>query len=466
MKELILNPPIFIAIIFGMIGSFVIAFYLTENKRIASVFQQLVDYGFLFIVSGVTLFPFTHLDLASLGSPEKSLFSGLLLLAVYAAVLILLRVRFEQILINIIILFQQKYLGLYSGLIIFSALWSSTSWLSFKAAISLTFISIFAVYFAKKCNWQELFKLLRWNQTFIALFSAFLAIFVPSKGQMAKGWAGAIGHPIDLGNMMALTSCLWLLNAIHNRKYRRRSLFFSALSIVIMQLANSAGAFLVFLSLVVIVLIPPVFRKLNFLQANFLFICIVSTFGMLSIWLVGNLSGTFSLLNKDLSLTGRVPLWNLLIESRVVERLWLGYGYSGFWQPWEGVDNPAAIVIRLIGDWAVHAHNGFLDIILNVGLVGFLLFIFSLFYNIRQAMKLIFSNRSPQAVLPLMILTFILVSNLSQTSIIFPSYSWFLFVLVSVRLHLDNRWKKKQIRDLTLASTAPTTISPSSVLKT
>ncbi|MGL5077184.1 MAG: hypothetical protein ACRDBG_15350, partial [Waterburya sp.] len=111
-------------------------------------------------------------------------------------------------------------------------------------------------------------------------------------------------------------------------------------------------------------------------------------------------------------------------------------------------------------------HNGFLDIILNVGLVGFLLFIFSLFYNIRQAMKLIFSNRSPQAVLPLMILTFILVSNLSQTSIIFPSYSWFLFVLVSVRLHLDNRWKKKQIRDLTLASTAPTTISPSSVLKT
>ncbi|MGL4880450.1 MAG: hypothetical protein ACRC8K_05230, partial [Waterburya sp.] len=84
MKELILNPPIFIAIIFGMIGSFVIAFYLTENKRIASIFQQLVDYGFLFIVSGVTLFPFTHLDLASLGSPEKSMFSGLLLLAVYA----------------------------------------------------------------------------------------------------------------------------------------------------------------------------------------------------------------------------------------------------------------------------------------------------------------------------------------------------------------------------------------------
>ncbi|MGL5943336.1 MAG: O-antigen ligase family protein [Waterburya sp.] len=450
MKDLLLQPVILVAILMFSISSSVIIYYLTSNKKIASAFQQLIDYTFLFIVSGVTLFPFSHLDLASLGTPEKSLFSGLLLLFVYAAVLILLRVHLKQVLINIIILFQQKYLGIYIGLIIFSTLWSSTSWLSFKAAISLTFISIFGVYFAKKCNWQELFKLLRWNQTFVALFSAFLAIFVPSQGQMEKGWAGALGHPIDLGNMMALTACLWLLHGIHNRKYRWRSLFFSALSIVIMQLANSAGAFLIFLSLIVIVLIPPVFRKLNFLQANLLFTLIVSIFGMISIWLFSNLSSTFSLLNKDMTLTGRVPLWNLLIESRVVERLWLGYGYSGFWQPWQGTDNPAAIIIRLIGDWAVHAHNGFLDIILSVGLVGFLLFLFCLFYNIGQAIKLVFSNRTPEAVLPLIIFTFILVGNLSHSTIISPSYVWFLFVLVIVRLHLDNRWKKKQKRDLTL----------------
>jgi hypothetical protein len=86
-----------------------------------------------------------------------------------------------------------------------------------------------------------------------------------------------------------------------------------------------------------------------------------------------------------------------------------------------------------------------------------------LFSNIGQAIKLLLSNRSPEAVLPLIVLTFILVSNLSQTSIIFPGYDWFLFVLVTVRLHLNNRWKKKQKRDLTLVSTK---ISPSSVLNT
>ncbi|MGL4884508.1 MAG: hypothetical protein ACRC8K_26150, partial [Waterburya sp.] len=68
-----------------------------------------------------------------------------------------------------------------------------------------------------------------------------------------------------------------------------------------------------------------------------------------------------------------------------------------------------------------------------------------------------------EAVLPLIIFTFILVGNLSHSTIISPSYVWFLFVLVIVRLHLDNRWKKKQKRDLTLASTK---ISPSSILNT
>ena len=442
MTDIILHPPIFAAIAVGLVASFVILFYLTQNKVIASAFQVLMDYSFLFIISGVAIFPFSHLDLASLGSPEKGLFSGLLLLFVYAAVLVLLRVNLKQICVNIIILFQQNYLSFYIGLLIMSALWSADSWLSFKAAISLTLISVFTVHFAKIYDWQEIFKLIRWNQTFIALFSAFIAVFLPSEGLMDKGWAGAVGHPIDLGNIMALTASLWLLNGIYKPKYRRRSLLFSALSIAMMQLANSAGAFVIFLALTILVFIPPIFRKLNFLQANLLFTLILSMFGGLSLWLVGNLNTTVSLLNKDLTLTGRVPLWNLLIKENIWERLWLGYGYAGFWQPWQGTDNPAAIIIRLIGDWAVHAHNGFIDIILNVGLIGFAFFALSFLVNVGRAIKLIFKNRSPEAILPLIILAYVFIGNLSHSPIVIPGYIWFLYVLTTVKLQLGNQKKK------------------------
>ena len=449
MKDLILYPPILWATLVSLIAGFIILFYLTRDKAIASIFEQLAVYMFLFIVSGVTIFPFSHLDLASLGSPEKTLFSAIFLLVVYAAVFILLRARVSQIISNVIILFQQKYLSIYLGLTVFSAFWSTTPLVTLKAAISLILISSFAVYFARKYNWRQLLELLRWNQTFVALLSAFLAIFVPAEGLNEKGWAGALGHPINLGNVMALSAALWLLNATQNSKYRLRSLLFCVLSIVIMQLANSAGAFVVFLSLIVIIFIPPIFRKLTFLQANFLFTFILSIFAAPSIWLFSNFNNTMSLLGKDMTFTGRVPLWNLLVTEIIPERPWFGYGYFGFWQSWRGSDDPAAIIFRLIGDWAVHAHNGFLDIIISVGLIGFIIFALSFLGNVKRAMRLIFSNRSPEAFVPLMILTFIFVSNLSQTSIIFPSYIWFLYVLTTVRLQIDSGQKKKK-RNLSL----------------
>ena len=446
MRDLILYPPVLGTILVGLVASFIVLFNLTKDKAIASVFQQIVVYGFLFIVSGVAIFPFSHLNLASLGTPEKSLFSGVLLLLLYAAVFVLLRVRIKQILTNIIILFQQKYLGIYLGLIIFSAFWSETHWLTLKAAISLIFISGFAVCFARIYNWKQIFKLLSCNQIIIAFFCAFMAIFVPSEGQTDKGWAGAVGHPIDLGNMMALTAALWLLNAIQNSKYRWRSLLFCIISITIMQLANSAGAFVVFLSVTVIVFIPPIFRRLNFLQANFLFTVILLIFAVPSIWLFSNLDNTMSLLGKDMTFTGRVPLWNLLIEQNISERLWFGYGYSGFWQPWQGSDNPAAAIFRLIGDWAVHAHNGFLDIILSVGLIGFVVFALSFLSNVSRAIKLIFSNRSPESVLPLILLTYVFMTNLSHSPIVMPNYVWFLYVLTTVRLHINTVTKRGSFR--------------------
>ena len=444
MIDLILNPPILGAILITMLASFVILFYLTKDRAISSVFQKLIVNIFLLIISGVGIFPFSHLNLSSLGSHEKGLLSGALLLTIYAAVLILLRVRMSQIVTNIIILFQQKYLGIYLGLIIFSSFWSKTPLLTLRAAIALTLISGFAVYFARKCNWQQIFKILRFNQMIIVFFSVFLGIFFPSLIQNEKGWGGAMGHPIDLGNMMALTSSLWLLNAIQNPKYRWPSLGVGVLSIIIMQLANSAGAFVIFLSLTVIVFIPSLFRKLNFFQAYILFTFILLIFAIPSIWLISNFDSTLSLLNKDVTFTGRVPLWNFLIKNNIQERLWFGYGYSGFWQPWQGSDNPADSIFRLVGDWAVHAHNGFLDIILSVGLIGFMVFALSFIFNISRTIKLIISPRSPESILPLIILTYVFMSNLSHSPIIIPGYVWFLYVLTTVRLQID---VTKQLRN-------------------
>jgi len=81
------------------------------------------------------------------------------------------------------------------------------------------------------------------------------------------------------------------------------------------------------------------------------------------------------MVGKDPTLTGRTVLWELVIR-KILERPILGWGFFAFW----GLTNPIAVEIDTqIGWGAVHAHNGLLEMLLEVGIVGtaFFLIIFA-----------------------------------------------------------------------------------------
>lgn len=454
MKDLFSELPILLGILIFGVVYFIIIFNSTKNKRIASYFEVTTAYIFCFIISGANFFPFDRLDPGDIGHHAKGFFSGLFLLLVYGTFFILCRGKSKQILRNFLLLFEQPFLGLYLGLIAFSALWSENPPVTLKATFGLLFFSIFAVHFARKYNWQELSQIWRWNCTFIAIYSIFSAFFVPSVGICKKGWCGGFGHPIDLGCLMALGVSLWLLNAFSNPRYRLRSLLLSILCLIVMQLTNSAGALLVFFTLIIVLSTTTFLKKLNFTQAFIFFILLLFLFGITGIWLMGNFENLLSVLNKDISLTGRVPLWTMLIQTRIKERLWFGYGYNAFWQRWRGNDSPAADVVNVIigdgRDWVSHAHNGYLDIILNIGLIGLLIFVILFLINLIQTIRLIINNKRPESFLPLLVLTFVFMTNLSNSPIIIPSYTWFIFVTITIRLNLIlpkiNRLDKLAIR--------------------
>ena len=84
--------------------------------------------------------------------------------------------------------------------------------------------------------------------------------------------------------------------------------------------------------------------------------------------------------NRDETLTGRIPLWAGVLEM-IAQKPWLGYGYGAFWTG----NGPSAIVWLIAGWKAPHAHNNLLDIWLQVGLLGLVPFLISLFRNISKA---------------------------------------------------------------------------------
>lgn len=427
---------------------FVILFKSTKNRKFAKLFEAITIQVFLFIVSGANVFPFDRLDPGDIGDPNKGFFSGFFLVAIYGLFFIILRGKGKQILNNFVLLFKQPWLGIYLGILAFSVFWSTNPIVTLKAMVGLLFFSIFAVHFARKYNWQELSRLLRWNSTYIALYSIFTALFVPSIGICPKGWCGGFGHPIDLGGIMALGIVLWLLNAFARPKYILRSLACSIMCFFVMQSTNSAGATLVFISLIILLFFTTFLKKLKFTQAFCFFILFLSLFGVVSIWLIDNFDSFLFFFNKDVTISGRIPLWTMLLKTSIKENLWFGYGYNAFWQRWLGNYSPASSVVNaIIGngrDWVAHAHNGFLDIILNIGLMGFLSFIFLFLSNVVGTIRLIINNKRSDSFLPLIVVTFTFITNLFNSPIIIPSFVWFLFVVITIRLNRFGHKKSEE----------------------
>ena len=89
------------------------------------------------------------------------------------------------------------------------------------------------------------------------------------------------------------------------------------------------------------------------------------------------------LIGKDPTMTGRSYIWAYVIKD-IWMKPWLGWGYFGFWQ----LSNPYAREINTFMQWVVpHAHNGLLECLLNVGILGTALFAFILIRTIVLAVR-------------------------------------------------------------------------------
>jgi exopolysaccharide production protein ExoQ len=85
-----------------------------------------------------------------------------------------------------------------------------------------------------------------------------------------------------------------------------------------------------------------------------------------------DISSTFG---REETLTGRSDIWAILVPYAMQKSL-LGYGFGGFW-----TDAMRSIVA------SPHAHNGYLDLILNIGVLGLLLFGIFLLSCSRKAQR-------------------------------------------------------------------------------
>jgi exopolysaccharide production protein ExoQ len=132
----------------------------------------------------------------------------------------------------------------------------------------------------------------------------------------------------------------------------------------------------------------------------------------------------FGWLDRDSTLTGRTIIWAESLTS-IAKQPILGYGYSAFWDA-----SPEAMRIDKVVRFQVpHAHNAYIDLTLQLGLTGLVLFLVVYCVAVRRAAVYMSTEHGWEAMWPLFYLTFVLLYQITESSIFADnSIFWILYV--------------------------------------
>ena len=333
-------------------------------------------------------------------------------------------------------------------LIVFSLLWSGDMASSLNYIRGIIRIYLLAVYLAMRYTFKEQIRFIAFALGTTAVLSIIFPL-IPSFGgihtapELAGMWSGIFGHKNELGYMMAWSAGVFLHLALSESRFRWLRLALFGLSICLIILSRSTTSLMIVVTMISLL---PLYKisnnnnyKLQMIAISFVLILLIST----SILIIGNAETIIGTSGKDLTLNGRTDLWEPVL-TKILERPLFGYGYAGFW------DSPFASNIRLTHEWASNSHNGFLEIMLDLGLAGFLIFIIGFIRLFTMALyRVVLVAKKVEDYLPMQMLVIIIIVNISEARLLTPSWNCLMYFTTSLTLTMENhRLRRKALLSL------------------
>jgi exopolysaccharide production protein ExoQ len=307
------------------------------------------------------------------------------------------------------------------GFLWLSSLWSLNPAASSRVAVIYLYVMLGAIGVARTMHADEFMHLLSWCCFLSVIASLFLVIAFPgvafSGGVEGFDFRGIFTHKNVLGQVMA-TGALATLHSI--RVARRRYLGKLCMLFVFVGMAyasKSAAALLVSLVFCGISGFDSLWRKGGTARRTGVIFAVF--LAPLFIVAVAAPDAFLELIGKDPTMTGRTEIWAYVIQD-IWMKPWLGWGYLGFWS----LSNPAALEISNALGWVVpQAHNGLLEFLLNVGVLGTALFAFILIRTIVLAVRCLSTPERALAISTITCCVGILVEGVSETVLLAPTQS-------------------------------------------
>ncbi|NJR47784.1 MAG: O-antigen ligase family protein [Hyellaceae cyanobacterium CSU_1_1] len=352
---------------------------------------------------------------------------------IYLTTWLLLIVRWKR---TLSVLSQNKLIWILMGVICFSYFWSVNPEQTLRFALYALGTTSFGLYLAIRYTLRQQLSLLGWTYGLLLILSLLLVVAIPQYGLMAGVHEGALRgvftHKNQFGAFMALGSVVFFLNAIQGEKLSWIYWGLLALGCGSMVMSQSTTALATFLVMLMLCIIYRIFRwRYEVMLSAILAVIIIGIIAL--IWVAGYIGADsfFSSLGKDSTLSGRTDIWQY-VWDQIQLRPWLGYGLAAFWNGYEGPSGYVQLAMRIA---VIYAHNGFLDIWLSIGLIGLSVFLAGFLITSRQSLALLRKSNTPEGFWPLLLLTYILLSNLTEGTITTMNSSfWAIYVAVSYSL--------------------------------
>jgi exopolysaccharide production protein ExoQ len=261
------------------------------------------------------------------------------------------------------------------GYIMMTAAWSIDPGTTVRRAILYMSVVVGAIGIAGLLRGDEYMELLFLTCGGCAVLSVLLYIANPYHAMMPDGsgaFRGIFGHKNVCGQVMAVGA----LSALHCLRIKRRRrlpvIAMLGLFTLLAMAARSATSFMTIFAYCGVDIGLRLFRAGGAARILCIFLFILVTPVVVLVMLSPD--AALELIGKDPTLTGRTELWTWVLNA-IAQRPVLGWGYAAFWSP----NNPAADEISRVLQWYVpEAHNGLLEMALNVGFVGASYYIFLL----------------------------------------------------------------------------------------
>jgi O-antigen ligase len=325
-----------------------------------------------------------------------------------------------------------------------SIFWSIQPDISLFRGLTLISTILIGGYIGHEYSLKEILEKLSLFGILLLLLSSLILIFFPNFGIMnyhiiQGAWSGLFWHKNHMGIIAALVNIIFLCNFVENLRQSKMKLFFWGMmyvfSLFFLIKTDSVGAYLSSIFVHGVYFLLLIWLKVrNKLRARhyYLFVLIILVFGIL---LVTNLDTLFGLFNRNITLTGRIPMWKHLFVTYFVERPYFGYGFNAFWYLY-----PHRKAMQLAAgypDPIVIADNGFIDILVNTGILGFSMFLIFYFGMWFRSIQLAVKAQQTIHIFPVLIMAFSLVSNLSW-SFLYENES-FMMLIMMIMLFASNK---------------------------